>query len=134
MKNKAQQNAQKQRQMLCAQRRSNKYQFYVLWFHPIGARSHDLPHSMRVRQPFHHRSGYLNSKHSSSRTKPHKFHIFIENIEIKKKFSSILYVVYSQKSNNVFQRFIMMSFAGRNFTDRVITFSKIVRLFRLMIP
>jgi len=28
----------------------------------------------------------------------------------------------------------MMSFAGRNCTGRVITFSKIVRLFRLMIP
>jgi hypothetical protein len=30
--------------MLCAQRRSNKYQFYSLWFDPTEARTHDLPH------------------------------------------------------------------------------------------
>jgi hypothetical protein len=24
--------------------RSNNYQFYSLWFDPIGARTHDLPH------------------------------------------------------------------------------------------
>ena len=31
--------------MLFAQRRSNTYQFYRLWFYPIRARTHDLPHS-----------------------------------------------------------------------------------------
>jgi hypothetical protein len=34
--------------MLGAQRRSNTYQFYSLWFDPIGARTHDLPHSRRT--------------------------------------------------------------------------------------
>ena len=31
----------------CLYRRSNKYQFYSLWFDTIGARIHDLPHSRR---------------------------------------------------------------------------------------
>ena len=30
--------------MLCALRRSNKCQFYSLWFDPTGVRTHDLPH------------------------------------------------------------------------------------------
>ena len=34
--------------MLRAQRRSNKYQFYSLWFDPTGTRTHDLPHSRLV--------------------------------------------------------------------------------------
>ena len=32
--------------MLPAQRRSSKYQFDSIWFDPVGARSHDLPHLM----------------------------------------------------------------------------------------
>ena len=35
-----------------AQRRSNRYQLYSFQFDPIGARTHDLPHSRRARQPF----------------------------------------------------------------------------------
>jgi hypothetical protein len=35
--------------MLRATRRSNKYQFYSLWFDPIGARTHDLLQSRRIR-------------------------------------------------------------------------------------
>ena len=34
--------------MLRSYRRSNKYQFYFLWIDPIGARTHDIPHSRRV--------------------------------------------------------------------------------------
>ena len=34
--------------MLDSYRRSNKYQFYSLWFDPTGARTHDLPHSRRT--------------------------------------------------------------------------------------
>ena len=39
--------------MLCAQRRSNKYQFHSHWFDAIVARTH----SRRARKPLHHRSG-----------------------------------------------------------------------------
>jgi hypothetical protein len=35
--------------MLHAKRRSNKYQYYSLWFNPIGARTHDLPYSRQTR-------------------------------------------------------------------------------------
>ena len=35
--------------MLRAYRKSNKYQFYHLWFDPTVTRSHDLPHSKRAR-------------------------------------------------------------------------------------
>ena len=35
--------------MLCAWRRSNKYQFHSLWFDPTRARTHYLPHSRRAR-------------------------------------------------------------------------------------
>ena len=28
--------------------------FSSLWFDPSGARTHDLPHSRRARQPLHH--------------------------------------------------------------------------------
>jgi hypothetical protein len=35
--------------MLRALRRCNKYQFYSLWFDPIGTRAHDLPHWRRAR-------------------------------------------------------------------------------------
>ena len=35
--------------VLCALRKSNKYQLYSLWFEPTGARTHDLPHSRRAR-------------------------------------------------------------------------------------
>ena len=41
--------------MLRAQRRSNKYQFYSLWFDPTGARTHDLQHSRRACEPLRHR-------------------------------------------------------------------------------
>jgi len=34
--------------MLRAKRRSNKYQFYSLWFDPTEARTQDLPHSRRA--------------------------------------------------------------------------------------
>ena len=43
--------------MLCAWRRSNKYQFYSLWFDPIWSQTHDLPHLRRAREPIHHRCG-----------------------------------------------------------------------------
>jgi len=35
--------------MLRVWRRSNKCQFYSLWFDPIGTRTHDLPHSRRTQ-------------------------------------------------------------------------------------
>ena len=35
--------------MMRAWRSSNKYQLYILWFDPTGARTHDLLHSMRAR-------------------------------------------------------------------------------------
>jgi len=35
--------------MLRAYRRSSKYQFYSLWFDPLGAQTHDLTHSKRAR-------------------------------------------------------------------------------------
>ena len=34
--------------MLHVKWRSNKYQFYSLWFDPIGSRTHDLPQSIRA--------------------------------------------------------------------------------------
>jgi len=37
--------------------RSNKYQFYSLWFDPTGTRIHNLPHSRRARTALHHRCG-----------------------------------------------------------------------------
>jgi hypothetical protein len=40
--------------MLRTSRKSNKYQFYSLWFDPTGARTHDLPPSRWTRQPLHH--------------------------------------------------------------------------------
>jgi hypothetical protein len=39
--------------ILRAERRSNTYQFYSLWFDPIGARTHDLPRPRRAHQPLH---------------------------------------------------------------------------------
>ena len=39
--------------------RSNKYQFYSLWFDPIRARTHNLSHSRRACKPLHHRCGIL---------------------------------------------------------------------------
>ena len=35
--------------MLRAERRSNKYQVYSLWFDRIGVRTQNLPHSRRER-------------------------------------------------------------------------------------
>jgi hypothetical protein len=44
--------------MLHAKWRSNKYQFYSLWFDPIRAWTHDLLHSQRwARYQLHHRCG-----------------------------------------------------------------------------
>jgi len=39
--------------MMRSYRRSNTYQFYSLCFAPIGARTHDLPHSstLTITQP-----------------------------------------------------------------------------------
>ena len=41
--------------------RSNKYQFYSLWFDPIRARTHNLSHSRRACKPLHHRCGILSN-------------------------------------------------------------------------
>ena len=43
--------------MPLAQRRSNTYQSYILWFYPTGAQTHDLPHLRQACQPLHHRCG-----------------------------------------------------------------------------
>jgi hypothetical protein len=34
-----------------------KYLFYTIWFDPIVARTHDLPHTRRARLPVRHRRG-----------------------------------------------------------------------------
>ena len=45
--------------MLRSQRRSNKYQFYIVLFNKIAARTHNLSHSKRARQPLRYRCGSL---------------------------------------------------------------------------
>ena len=63
--------------MLRAQRRSNKYQFYSLWFDPTGTRTHDLLH----RHLFHSKNIYpfsslLQGKHLPFSPSPLRLTIF----------------------------------------------------------
>ena len=45
--------------MLRSQRRSNKYQFYILLFDKTAAHTHNLSHSRRACQPLRYRCGSL---------------------------------------------------------------------------
>ena len=65
-----------------AQRRSNTYQFYSLWFDPNGVRTNDRPHSMRARQPLHHRCG-------STPLKNQRHNPIESNEKGKKRFKSV---------------------------------------------
>ena len=50
--------------MLRAQRKSNKYQFYSLWFDPIRARTHDL--RTRGEQANHYTSEAVNRRRTDN--------------------------------------------------------------------
>jgi hypothetical protein len=67
--------------MLRASRRSNKYQFYSLWFDLIGALTHDLPHSSN------HDVGNIFGLRNQNRDTQSEFRI-LTNHEIRNRFES----------------------------------------------